>query len=282
MPDLDRIEVAYPDTPRILSICFEPTNQCPGRCPYCLIEDHDGDHPTTTLRLVIDRMLSLGTVRFGFGGGEPLIRGDVFQLGAQVRERGGGALLRTSGMFRLEVQETNDSFDWVDLSLDSSDRDVFRRCRPGVPFEVLTDNIDRLADGAVRTRVSILLTSRNVRTVEQTVTWLAEHGVTDVRLQRLVPRGKARVTWNKLKLPGAVEDNVMDEMSHLGRVLGIRVRELRTVSEATLCIVKGDGALYSGEPTGIRHRGSVFRDADVTTVADLLFDAQMKAYCVGH
>jgi len=177
VPELDRIRLPQASLARVLSVCFEPTNRCPGKCPYCLIEEHDDDQIAEVLRLVIDRLLDHGTLRVGFGGGEPLVRGEVFQLGARVRERGAGALLRTSGMFPLDASGTRESFDWVDLSLDSSDPDIFRRCRPGVPFDVLVGNIGRLIGAGVRARVSILVTSRNVATIGQTVRWLAAQGV---------------------------------------------------------------------------------------------------------
>jgi hypothetical protein len=75
VPELDRIRLPQASVARVLSVCFEPTNQCPGKFPYCLIEKHDDDQTAEVLRLVIDRLLDHGTLRVGFGGGEPLVRG---------------------------------------------------------------------------------------------------------------------------------------------------------------------------------------------------------------
>jgi MoaA/NifB/PqqE/SkfB family radical SAM enzyme len=278
LTDLDKIALSTDSPPHILSVCFEPTNRCPGKCPYCLIEEHGDDYPTHVLTRTIDRLLDHGTVRVGFGGGEPTIRQDIGQIGARVRQRAGGALLRTSGMFPLDVSQIRDSFDWVDLSMDSSNPKVFRRCRPGVPFDVLTTNISLMVEAGIRIRISILITSRNLATIDRTVRWLNNNGVNIIRLQKLVPRGRARTTWLALKPDNSVEDEVIENTIALGRQLGMDVQQLRTISETTLCIVKGDGQLFTGEPTGVRGRGNVFSDTDIAAVASALFTAQSRAY----
>ena len=170
----DRI-AGRPDGPTLLSVCFEPTNRCPGRCPYCLIEGHQRDAPKSDLNRILSELMDSGTMRFGFGGGEPMLRPDIFELGDFVRSRGRGALLRTSGMLPIDPA-TADAFDWIDISFDSYRRDVFELCRPGVSYDTITSNISRLAP-AVRLRASILITSINVRDVLDTVRWLSEAGV---------------------------------------------------------------------------------------------------------
>ncbi len=278
LPDLDRVVLGGDVRPRLLSVCFEPTNRCPGKCPYCLIEEHDRDWPTNSLKAVIEALLDHGTARFGFGGGEPLLREDLRELGLLVRERGAGALLRTSGMFPMDIPALSAAFDWFDLSFDSVDADVFRRCRPGVPHDVLVDNLLGLVETGARVRVSVLITARNLDSVDRTVRRLAAMGVHHVRLQRLVRRGQAKVTWEKLSVPADTVEAVLAEEVAVGEELGIDVRELKTVSDTTLCIVKGNGEFFSGEPTGIVRRGSVFHPPDLIGIASRLFEAQSRAY----
>lgn len=278
LPDRDRVSLVINGRPRIISVCFEPTNRCPGRCPYCLIEDHDGDFSFGILRSTLDALMKHGTMRYGFGGGEPLLRSDIYELGRYVRQRGMGSLLRTSGMFPMVPSASSEAFDWIDLSFDSVDPETFRRCRPGVPYEVLVSNLKVLVAAGMRVRVSVLITSRNLRTVDQTVWWLASEGVRDVRLQRLVSRGRARTTWRSLHVPVAIEDDTIARMVALGNELDVDVRELRTISNTTLCVVKGDGDLFSGEPDGITYRGSVFRNEQLHEIAESLFAAQVAAY----
>lgn len=266
-----------PVTPTVMSVCFEPTNRCPGRCPYCLIEKHQRQLDTAALLDVLDALLAHGTVRFGFGGGEPLLRADMFGLGRAVRHRGGGALLRTSGMFPVDREEAETAFDWIDISLDSVDEAVFRRCRPGVPYSAVTGNITELAVTG-RVRVSILLTAQNASSVGATIAWLADAGVSKVRIQRLVRRGRALRHWNDMALDGALEDELVDRALAAGPRLGIEVAELTTISALTLCIVKADGSLYTGDPSGITSAGSVYRADDLAAVARRLSPAQTTAY----
>lgn len=274
----DRLRISAETPPTILSVCFEPTNACPGRCPYCLIEDHQGDASTEALSSILRALLAHGTMRFGFGGGEPLLRSDIYTLGQLVRGCSAGALLRTSGMFQIDPYGVQDAFDWVDVSFDSSDPDVFRRCRPGVDFQVLQANILRLAQFSNRLRVSVLITQRNQHSISQTIKWLHAVGVSQIRLQRLVRRGQAKVTWDRLKVPRSEETTIIQESIEYGIRNQIEIAELGTISNRTLCVVKGDGALNVADPSGLIEAGSVFENTSLVACASLLYEAQVAAY----
>lgn len=266
-----------PREPTILSACFEPTNRCPGRCPYCLIEKHRKDTETGQLIQVLQELISHGVKRIGFGGGEPLLRSDIFELGSMVRREKAGALLRTSGMFKMDGSRVASSFDWIDLSFDSYDPKIFQICRPGVPYEVLVDNIQRLA-GITRLRASILVTSVNVNTVSDTVRWLADTEVKVVRLQRLVRRGRAIKNWSNLAVTEVQFDHALSEALAAGEAFGIQVAELKSVSNSTLAIVKSDGSIFEGDPTGIRYRGSVYSKDNLYDLARRLRGPQEAVY----
>ncbi|WP_123733809.1 radical SAM protein [Rathayibacter sp. PhB152] len=266
----------------VLSVCFEPTNACPGKCPYCLIESHVDEASPDDLDHVLGHLLRAGVRRIGFGGGEPLLRPDLFEMGRNLRNRDVGSLLRTSGMFPIDPKNAADAFDWIDLSMDSSNAEIFKRCRPGVPLEVLQANIRDLITSGARVRVSILLTSRNVSSLSETVRWLAEEGVSQVRVQRLVQRGKAVRTWSKLKLSTLDEDAAVNFVLSEATNRGIYARELMSVGSTTLCIVKANGEVFRGTPTGIEKMASVCNGDWFTESSNSIGEAQRATYMVQH
>lgn len=273
--DEDKI-TGIPDKPTLLSVCFEPTNRCPGRCPYCLIERHQQDHSTSDLTQLLSELIATGTMRIGFGGGEPMLRADIFELGQLVRREFRGSLLRTSGMFPMDSSAAT-SFDWIDVSFDSCRREIFERCRPGVPYDVLTANIEQLA-GSTRLRASILITSINYNDVLDTVRWLSDVGVRAVRLQRLVRRGRAVRNWLDLAVPDREVEQRIRQAVALGEELKTKVFELKSIGKTTLAIVKADGSIYAATPGGLRQMGSAFSTADREDLAVMLADAQMNTY----
>jgi len=277
-PDIDKVDPPTTGAPRLMSVCFEPTNLCLARCPYCLIEHRTRERTTDHVLSVLDRLLDHGSLRIGFGGGEPLLRHDIYRLGRHVRAVGAGSLLRTSGMFRISGVDATEAFDWVDLSFDSVDPDVFRRCRPGVPQNVLMRNIQFLGRSETRVRVSILITTANRSTVEDTLRWLADAGIIEVRFQRLVRRGRARKSYRRLKPASDDEHNTMQTSLLTARSLGMSAVELNTISNTTICVVKADGRVFVGSPEGLVHRGSAFDSTTLDQVAAEIWKAQHLAY----
>ena len=64
-----------------LSICLTLTRRCNQQCQYCdFIEEETIEMSTTEWRQIIDEFIDNGTLRFGFAGGEPLLREDAGEL----------------------------------------------------------------------------------------------------------------------------------------------------------------------------------------------------------
>ena len=229
------------------------------------------------------QLLRHGFKRFTFGGGEPLAVPYVYEVGAMARSRGALSLLRTSAAIPFDRSSLASSFSMMDVSIDSTDPGVLAVCKPGVDPDVLFDNI-RLAAGSTNTRCNILLTSRSVESVGQTVRDLSGMGVRSVRLQRLVRRGRAVETYDEFALPEERYLQAVRECVILGESLGMQVAELKSVSRTTLCIVKPDGSAYRGDPTGIQLAGSVREEGTYRALEEAIGRSQEECYgreCAG-
>ena len=85
-------------------------------------------------------------------------------------------------------------------------------------------------------------------------------------------------TWRSLKIETGDEDELLAAAIREAKAAGIQAFELKSVSNLTLCIVKADGSIYAGHPTGIVSAGTVFSDQDLTALASRLSAAQQNTY----
>ncbi len=273
LPDFDKVQQSD-RSPSLLSVCLEPTNRCPGGCPYCLIEGHFSDPSTDKIKNTLLRLRSIGVYRVGWGGGEPLLRKDIFDLGRYTKQLGMGSILRTSGMFGIETTSSARSFDWIDYSLDSVDPLIFGKCRPGVPLQTLLDNITRTSISN-RVRVSILITSFNKNSILETLDWLRNTRIGAIRLQTLVHRGRAKRNWNDLKTD--LDQTIQNCISYLDGS-SIDCYELKTISSNTLLILKPNGSLCTSTAGGLCSIGHISDDSAVKKSIDLVGNAQVESY----
>ncbi|MCW2307384.1 radical SAM protein [Rhodobium gokarnense] len=281
-PELDIVKI---DTKKehnpLISVCFEPTNRCQGMCPYCLIERHKPDIALDKAITYVDLLNQLGTRRIGWGGGEPLLFPGIYDLGTYARGLNMGSLLRTSGTFTIDASEAISAFDWVDVSLDSIDPNVFSQCRPGVSFEKLIYNIVSLSP-ILRVRVSILLTSVNKNSLFETIKWASATGVRCVRIQTLVPRGRAKSRYGQLSVDPSIEHKLIEEAINYAESLSLPCYELKSVSKGLIAILKPNGDIYSGDPAGIVKLGNLEDDQISILIANALGDSHRSHYAIGQ
>ena len=106
----------------------EVTHRCNLRCRYCSCwqtpapKRHD-ELSTAQWQRAIEQARDMGVRVVAFTGGEPLLRGDLFELGAYGRSLGLETYVNSNGLLvRPEnVRDLVNSFDTVDISIDSAD-----------------------------------------------------------------------------------------------------------------------------------------------------------------
>ncbi len=84
-----------------VAVNFAVTHSCPGSCPHCSAAAYrrPGAEELSTgeAKRVIDEALALGVSIFGFTGGEPLVRKDIYDLVDHVDKRKAITFLFTNG-----------------------------------------------------------------------------------------------------------------------------------------------------------------------------------------
>lgn len=93
---------------RLLAVHWELTHRCNERCAHCYLATHKEGTPAARAAVsrelttaegvdLLDQMAELGVVQITFSGGEPLLRGDFFELAAHARRRRFGLRVFTNG-----------------------------------------------------------------------------------------------------------------------------------------------------------------------------------------
>lgn len=262
----------------IISVCLELSNNCFVGCPYCLLEEKTCDSSKEQIMRIIDTLFLYNVKRYSIGGGEPLSLPYVYDIGEYIIEHGGISLLRTSATVPIDLEKVKSSFNVIDISLDSSDINVLKKCKPNADANVVFDNLKKLMTTDIKVRCNILITNYNYQSVLPTIHFLHSHSIEHIRLQKLVPRGKAKDSFVQLNVSDEIYNEILSEASILCLKLGIALEELKTVSSKTLCIIKPNGDLYMGNPKGIEKYGSVFNESDVNSLGAKIIENQKKYY----
>lgn len=70
-----------------------------------------------------------------------------------------------------------ESFDLVDISIDSHKKEILKVCKPHINSDIVCENIRNFSENNVDFRCNILITRYNYDDVLSTITWLKKMGL---------------------------------------------------------------------------------------------------------
>jgi len=266
------------DKNKIISVCLEFTDACNVGCPYCLLEEKKPTSTKENMHEIISVLLGYGVKRFSLGGGEVLHIPYVYETGEYIKENKGISLLRTSACVPIDCSRVSKAFDMIDVSIDSVNLQTLKLCKPNIDGKIPLENIRNLSKNNIPIRCNILITVYNYQDVFDTIIWLNNVGVKEFRIQKLVPRGKAKKIYSEIAVPDKTFEELVDECNTLGKRIGVKITTLETVNSRTLCVVKPDGSVYVGTPNGLLSVGSVFDISTLQAAGKLISENQRKYY----
>ena len=257
---------------------FELTDNCKVGCPYCLLEEKKEEISMEKMLDIIHILNTYGVLRYTIGGGEPLDVPYVYEIGRVVKNLNRNVLLRTSACNHMDCKKVKESFDLVDISIDSYKKETMKICKPYINSNIVFENIKQLSQNEICCRCNILLTQYNYNDVMPTIDWLAENGIRNIRIQKLVKRGKAKAIFSDIEISDSDYQTLFEKILIKCAELNMNVEEVKSVNSQTLCIVKPNGELYVGTPTGIIRVGSVYCTDSLDYASLLVYDNQKKFY----
>ncbi|MBP2634985.1 MAG: mftC 2 [Firmicutes bacterium] len=180
-------------------VVWNSTNRCNLSCQHCYInaEDHEyaGEFTTTEAKAFIDDLASMKVPVLLFSGGEPLVRHDLFELGAYTIEKGIRPVISTNGTLitpdmAKRIKATG--FQYVGVSLDGTEEvhDYFRG-KKGAFQETLAGIRNSIAAGN-KTGIRFTVNKLNYHTLSDILDIVEREKIPRFCMYHLVYAGRGR------------------------------------------------------------------------------------------
>lgn len=179
--------------------------RCNFICSHCYSREEECDELSTAqLKQIVDVLVKHQIPFINFGGGEPLLLPDLYELTTYAREQGLNISMNSNGWLldaAAAEKISTAGFRSVGISIDSADaalHDDFRN-HPG-SFAKATNALDALADAGVRTTMSSVISRINYRQFHDLLDLARKHRVSQVYLHNFKCSGRGFKNRQELDL----------------------------------------------------------------------------------
>jgi radical SAM protein with 4Fe4S-binding SPASM domain len=186
-----------------VEVHFAITNRCQSQCPHCYMDAGPADDQelsTEAFKYALDRLAEFGVFHIALGGGDALLRPDLFEIAEYARTIGLVPNLTVSGHgMTEEIAVRMKVFGQVNLSLDGIGPEgaILRGTNP---VETVRQAAGLLLGAGVPTGLNCVVGRGNFHGLEKLFEWAHSHGLNEVECLRLKPAGRAGSTYEKQKM----------------------------------------------------------------------------------
>ena len=191
-----------------VNLTWEITHQCNLSCIHCLsgsstesADELDMDE----CRAIVDQLAALKVFEINFGGGEPLLKSYFLPLLRYIHTKGIVTCISTNGTvlnYEAVACFTGNPLVNVQVSLDGATPEVNDRIRGQGTFHRIIRGIEPLAGKDISLSINTVVTSLNFTQLGQLKELAGSYGAR-LRVSRFRPSGRARESWEMLKLNSA-------------------------------------------------------------------------------
>ena len=180
-------------------VVWNSTQACNLACVHCYYtarrQRDPGELTTAEAKAMIDDLAAFGAPVLLFSGGEPLLREDLYELGAYARERGIRTVISTNGTLidRAAAERIREAgFSYVGISLDGirATNDRFRGMAGA--FDAALAGMRHCTEAGVRTGLRLTLNKHNVADLDAIFDLLEEEQIRRACFYHLVYAGRGR------------------------------------------------------------------------------------------
>lgn len=180
-------------------VVWNMTGRCNLLCKHCYINAEDrefsGELSTAEAKVFIDDLAKMKVPVLLFSGGEPLVRSDLFELGAYARDKGLRPVISTNGTLitpevAKRIHETG--FQYVGVSLDGNEEvhDHFRG-KKGAFAETLAGIRNSIAAGN-KTGIRFTVNKLNYHTLPEILDIVEREKIPRFCMYHLVYSGRGK------------------------------------------------------------------------------------------
>jgi len=180
-------------------VVWNCTRRCNLACAHCYLDASDRaarDELTTEEgRALVDDVAAMGSPVLLFSGGEPLLRPDVFELGALAIERGLRAVLSSNGTLvtpDVARRIAEIGFSYVGVSIDGTRATHDELRRKDGALEAAMAGIRNCLAAGVKSGIRFTLNRRNAADLDAVLDLVERHGVPRFCMYHLVYAGRGR------------------------------------------------------------------------------------------
>ncbi|HEY96614.1 MAG TPA: mycofactocin radical SAM maturase, partial [Dehalococcoidia bacterium] len=191
-----------------VNITWEITHKCNLNCVHCLSSSSEaspGELNLTECKNIADQLAASGVFEINFGGGEPLLKDYFLPLLRYIHDKGIITCISTNGTVLtdefIEFFTDNPQIN-IQVSLDGATAEVNDRIRGRGTFHRIIGGIERLAGKNISMSINTVVTSLNFHQLSDLKEMAASYGAR-LRVSRFRPSGRARESWDMLRLNSA-------------------------------------------------------------------------------
>lgn len=188
-----------------INLTWEITSRCNLNCIHCLSDSKAAAPSELTLEEcygIVDQLAALKVFEVNFGGGEPFLKDYFISLLRYIHEKGIVTCISTNGT--TLTQETADLLSGnplvnIQVSLDGATREVNDTIRGAGAFDNALRGLELLSGKGISLSINSVVTSLNFNQLEMLKELATFYGA-NLRVSRFRPSGRARASWERLKL----------------------------------------------------------------------------------
>lgn len=198
---------------------------------------------------IVDRIAEAKVMRVVISGGEPLLRGDTFDIIGALSENDVSVVLGTNGAFiERENVEWLRTCTRVEVSLDASTREKNNHIRPsrqkhGDAWLETMRAIELCLKYGVRLRVLTAVNAWNQHDLVEMAALLQSRGVTDWAVSWTIPAGRARRDFERLRPETATVEMQIETARRVHPSLTIRYSNRTVAHNRFYCLILPDGQM---------------------------------------
>ncbi|WP_136799964.1 radical SAM protein [Desulfosediminicola ganghwensis] len=186
---------------KVSGVCWTTTVDCNMKCPICYAYYNNKDiNPIISTKekfLIIDRLVDeFELKKISFGGGEPLLTKDIFELIQYAKLKGLKVALHTNGKLlgREKLQRLNNILDELSIPLDGAYAEQHALHRSdNKHYEEILSLLEIVKSYNIKTDISTVVTKKNVSKLKDIFLILKKHSVYKWKVFRFYPLGRGYV-----------------------------------------------------------------------------------------